>query len=69
MSERVCEGRIGQINENNSSSSKVEGLEMSCPDGSEIRIEGDKSSAIPRARRILRNKGYNADLVDETHGD
>ena len=69
MSERVCEGKIGQIRKDNASTSHVEGLAMECPDGSQIRIQGDKSSTIPEARRILRNKGYNANLVDKTHGD
>lgn len=67
MSEKVCKGRFGEIPKNDSSSDRVYGIEMKCPDGTEVRIQGEKETSVPEAKRILSQKGYNAEIVDETN--
>lgn len=64
--ERVCKGKIGFVRQNNSSSNYTEGIEMTCPDGTDFRFPtGDRKSAVQQARRVLNRKGYDADLVDK----
>lgn len=64
MAKGVCEGYIGQIQKDEASTDRVEGLVMKCPDGSKIRAIGEPSDSLPAARRTLRKKGFNADLED-----
>jgi hypothetical protein len=57
--ERVCTGRFGEVDGN-------QGIEMTCPDGTEWQFHGDKETAQAEARRVLVHKGYDAKIVDDS---
>ena len=67
MNEPVCRGEVGFIRKSKSSSEKVEGVKMVCPDDTEYRFPtGDRERALSQTRRVLDQKGFNADLVDNS---
>lgn len=54
------------IRKSNSNKEKTEGIKMTCPDQTDYRFPtGDRESAMQQARRVLNQKGYNANLVDK----
>lgn len=64
--QQVCDGHYGFIPESESSTTEVEGLELACPDGQTYKVTGgSKSDNLKSARRLLKNKGFNADITME----
>ena len=62
----VCRGIIGPVDKNNGSDEKVEGIQMSCSDGTTYRFPtGNREEAMENARFVLNQKGYDADLIDK----